>query len=243
MQTQVCKVGRTEVLSRIHLAQNLIQINKNKLLQNYFKSSNEITNSFKKSLQKRKSQNIKPFFYKEWSSVSSNDVYKQKLTSEFGEVLIQLGLHDSSHATFFDLKDVLVGMKLIADLNFDCDKWQNVCSQVWKLLTADKHGVHRVSIRSVKMFVFGVCGIDLQTLFEISEFESTPSASTQESKSADDFVFTSTEHLSSVRSKFYEMILQKLTSTEGKDQVKQGSKNLSKERNLVYHNIKTEAKS
>lgn len=71
------------------------------------------------------------------------------------------------------------------------------------------------------MFVLGVCGIDSLALFEISETDSMPSASTQESKSADEFVFTSAEHLSLVRSKFYEMILHRLTSIESDDQIKE----------------------
>ena len=165
-----------------------------------------------------KTKTIKEKSYEKKPKDNSESQYKQKLISEFNKFLNQIGLQDSSHATFSDLKDVLIGMKMISDSDSDSEKWHRICGQVWKLLTAGKHGVHRVSIRSIKTFVLGVCGIDSQTLFEISEFESMPSASTQESKSTDEFVFTSVEHLSSVRSKFYEMILHKLTNTESKDQ-------------------------
>ena len=172
----------------------------------------------KNSLKNTRIKTIKEKSYEKKPSDNSASQYRQKLISEFDKFLIQIGLQDSSHATFSDLKDVLIGMKMISDSDSEPEKWDGICNQVWKLLTADKHGVHRVSIRSVKTFVLGVCGINSQTLFEISEFESTPSASTQESRSTDEFVFTSAEHLSLVRSKFYEMILNKLTTTESKDQ-------------------------
>ena len=162
-----------------------------------------------------------------------NDVYIQRLTIEFDKVLIQIGLQDSSHVTFSDLKDIFVGMKLISDSS--CNKWNRVCNQVWRLLTTDKLDICKVSVRSVKTFVLGVCGIDSQMLFEISEFDSTPSASTQESKSADEFVFTSAEHLSFVRSKFNEMILHKLTSAEYKDCSHEYSQNLANQTTKLPH--------
>ena len=48
-------------------------------------------------------------------------------------------------------------------------------------------------------------------MYEISEIESTPSASTKESKISDEFIFNSVEHLVAIRLQFYEMILHKLT--------------------------------
>ena len=68
-----------------------------------------------------------------------------------------------------------------------------------------------ISVRSAKIFILGVWGIDSKIVFETCEVESTPSASTGESKINEDFVFSSPEQLSSIRSKFYEMVLHKLT--------------------------------
>ena len=48
-------------------------------------------------------------------------------------------------------------------------------------------------------------------MYEISEIDSAQSPSTKDSKSADEFIFTSVEHLDTIRLQFYEMILHKLT--------------------------------
>lgn len=48
-------------------------------------------------------------------------------------------------------------------------------------------------------------------LYDALEMDSTPSTSTGESKIFEEFVFTSVEHLSWIKAKFYEMVLHKLT--------------------------------
>ena len=68
-----------------------------------------------------------------------------------------------------------------------------------------------ISVRSAKIFILGVWGISSQIVFETSEVESTPSTSTKESKISEEFVFSSSEQLNSIRSRFYEMVLHKLT--------------------------------
>ena len=85
---------------------------------------------------------------------------------------------------------------------------------MWKLLTLKKSSVDHISVRSAKIFILGIWGIDSQMVFEASEADSTPSTSAGESKSNDDFFFTSPEQLSAIRSKFYEMVLHKLTNVK-----------------------------
>ena len=143
----------------------------------------------------------------------STDIYKWKLTNEFEKVLSHLGLQNNEKANYQDLKMILGLMKMITP-NAKCKKWERVLKSVWEILSMSQKKVNFVTIRSIKTFILGIWGIDSNTLYEINEQDSTPSASTQESKSSDEFIFTSTEHLNEIRSKFYEMILHKLTFTK-----------------------------
>lgn len=79
-------------------------------------------------------------------------------------------------------------------------------------MTYCKANTEAVSINSVRNFIFGVCGIVSPEMFESNEADSTPSASTGESRTVEDFYFSSESQLAAVKSKFKEMLLYKLTA-------------------------------
>ena len=140
----------------------------------------------------------------------STDIYKRKIIWEFEKVLVYLGLTDKKMAKYDDLKMILRLMKMITP-NEKCSKWDKILKDVWDVLSMKQKDVEQISIRSIKTFILGVWGIYNSAMYEISEIDSVQSPSTKDSKSADEFIFTSVEHLDTIRLQFYEMILHKLT--------------------------------
>ena len=140
----------------------------------------------------------------------SSEIYKNKLIKEFENALIENDLQYNRNLKLEELKLILGEMNLI-NPNSKNKKWEVLLKDMWKLLTLKKSCPDHISVRSAKIFVLGVWGISSQIVFETSEVESTPSTSTKESKISEEFVFLSSEQLNSIRSRFYEMVLHKLT--------------------------------
>ena len=157
-------------------------------------------------------QNSIPMKNVECSSNPSTNIYKLKLTKEFENVLNHLDLQVKDRVDFQELEKILTLMNMMAPVSKNI-KWKSILNNVWEMLSMSKRKISQVSIRSIKIFILGIWGIDYQELNEISEIDSTPSASTKESKSFDEFIFTTKDHLETTRLQFYEMILHKLTSS------------------------------
>ena len=141
---------------------------------------------------------------------NTSEIYQDKLISQFEDILVEAGLQSNQDLRIEDLKRILSEMNLIS-LTSNCKKWEILLNEMWKLLTSKKSSVDYISVRSAKIFILGVWGIESQMIYETSEADSTPSASTGESRACEEFIFASSEHLNSIRSKFNEMVLHKLT--------------------------------
>lgn len=98
------------------------------LIKNKESSKNNASDTKKHRLEQeciiKTLKNVKPkkteskTVYKD-SSDSSGKIYKEKLVSELDKVITELYLQNSTHATFSDLKDILIGMKMVAKSDSD----------------------------------------------------------------------------------------------------------------------------
>lgn len=176
-----------------------VQITSNLKLSDSLNSQIRKSNNFEAKLPKKNN-----------TELSTQDIYQYKLIKEFEAALVTNGLQLNNRLQYEDLKKILGTMNLIS-LNWNKNKWEKQCKSLWKILTTNKSNTDSITIRSAKIFILGIWGIDSQLLYDAIEADSTPSTSTGESKIFEEFIFTSPEHLSWVKSKFYEMVLHKLT--------------------------------